>query len=94
MERFEWSDAKNLQLKLERGISFEEIVFVIEHRGLMDVIPHPSPDKYPNQSVYVISINNYIYLVPFVKDDTGARFLKTLIPSRKATKRYLEDKKT
>ena len=95
MERFEWSDAKNLQLKLERGISFEEIVFVIEHGGLMDVIPHPNPDKYPNQSVYVISINNYIYLVPFVKDDTGARFLKTIIPSRKATtKRYLEDKKT
>ena len=94
MERFEWSDAKNLQLKLERGISFEEIVFLIEHGGLMDVISHPNPNKYPNQSVYVIRINNYIYLVPFVKDDTGARFLKTIIPSRKATKRYLEDKKT
>jgi hypothetical protein len=94
MERFEWSDAKNLQLKLEREISFEEIVFLIEHGGLMDVIPHPNPEKYPNQSVYVIRINNYIYLVPFVKDDTGARFLKTIIPSRKATKRYLEGKKT
>jgi uncharacterized DUF497 family protein len=88
MERFEWSDAKNLQLKQERGISIEEIVFVIEHGGLMDVIPHP------NQLVYVININNYIYLVPFVKDDTGARFLKTIIPSRKATKSYLEEKKT
>ena len=94
MERFEWSDDNNLQLKQERGISFEEIVFVIEHGGLMDVIPHPNPEKYSNQSVYVISINNYIYLVPFIKDDTGARFLKTIIPSRKATKRYLEDKKT
>ncbi len=94
MERFEWSDAKNLQLKQERGISFEEIVFVIEHGGLMDVIPHPNPKKYPNQLVYVININNYIYLVPFVKDDTGARFLKTIIPSRKATKSYLEEKKT
>ncbi len=94
MERFEWSDAKNWQLKLERGISFEEIVFLIEHGGLMDVIPHPNPEKYPNQSVYVIRTNNYIYLVPFVKDDTGKRFLKTIIPSRKATKRYLEDKKT
>ena len=94
MECFEWSDAKNLQLKQERGISFEEIVFVIEHGGLMDVVPHPNPEKYPNQSVYVININNYIYLVPFVKDSTGARFLKTIIPSRKATKRYLEEKKT
>ena len=94
MERFEWSDDKNLQLKQERGISFEEIVFVIEHGGLMDVIPHPNPEKYPNQFVYVIHINNYIYLVPFVKDDTGARFLKTIIPNRKATKSYLEEKKT
>ena len=94
MERFEWSDAKNLQLKRERKISFEEIVFAIEHGGLMDVVPHPNPGKYPNQSVYVININNYIYLVPFIKDDTGARFLKTIIPSRKATQRYMEDKKT
>jgi hypothetical protein len=86
MERFEWNDAKNLQLKQERGISFEEIVFVIEHGGLMDVIPHPNPEKYPN-------INDYIYLVPFVKDESGARFLKTIIPSRKATKSYLEEKK-
>jgi len=93
MERFEWSDDKNLQLKQERGISFEEIVFVIEHGGLMDVIPHPNPEKYPNQFVYVIHINNYIYLVPFVKDDTGARFLKTIIPSRKATKRYWGENK-
>ena len=93
MERFEWSDTKNLQLKQERGISFEEIVFVIEHGGLMDVVPHPNPEKYPNQFVYVININNYIYLVPFVKDDTGARFLKTIIPSRKATKRYLGENK-
>ena len=60
----------------------------------MDVVPHPNPEKYPNQFVYVIHINNYIYLVPFVKDDTGARFLKTIIPSRKATKSYLEEKKT
>jgi len=93
MERFEWSDDNNLQLKQERGISFEEIVFVIEHGGLMDVIPHPNPEKYPNQFVYVIHINNYIYLVPFVKDDTGARFLKTIIPSRKAARSYLGEKK-
>ena len=94
MERFDWNDAKNLQLKHERGISFEEIVFVIEHGGLMDVIPYPNPEKYPNQLVYVINMNNYIYLVPFVKDESGARFLKTIIPSRKATKSYLEEKKT
>jgi uncharacterized DUF497 family protein len=93
MERFEWSDAKNLQLKQERGISFEEIVFVIEHGGLVDVVPHSNLEKYPNQLVYVINVIDYIYLVPFVKDDTGARFLTTIIPSRKATKRYLGENK-
>ena len=82
-----------MQLKLEKGISFEEIVFLIEHGGLMDVVPHPDPEKYPNQLVYVINVNDYIYLVPFVKNDTGARFLKTIIPSRKATKRYLGENK-
>ncbi len=93
MGRFEWSDTKNLQLKQERGISFEEVVYVIEQGGLIDVVSHPNPEKYPNQSVYVINIKNNIYLVPFVKDDSGVRFLKTIIPSRKATKRYFEEKK-
>ena len=93
MGRFEWSDTKNLQLKQERGISFEEVVYVIEQGGLIDVVSHPNPEKYPNQSVYVINIKNYIYLVPLVKDDSGVRFLKTIIPSRKATKRYFEEKK-
>jgi hypothetical protein len=57
------------------------------------LVPHPNQEKYPNQSIYVVDINGYIYLVPFVKDKTGTRFLKTIIPSRKASKKYLEVKK-
>ena len=93
MDRFDWNVEKNLMLKQERGITFEEIVFAIEHGGLLDLVPHPNQEKYPNQSIYVVDINGYIYLVPFVKDKTGTRFLKTIIPSRKASKKYLEVKK-
>ena len=93
MDRFDWNVEKNLMLKQERGITFEEIVFAIEHGGLLDLVPHPNQEKYPNQSIYVVDINGYIYLVPFVKDKTGTRFLQTIIPSRKASKKYLEVKK-
>ena len=57
--------------------------------GLLDVVPHPSPKKYPNQRMFVVKVENYVYLVPFVETDSGV-FLKTIIPSRKATKKYLE----
>ncbi len=80
---------KNTKLYQGREISFENIVFAIENGGLLDVIPHPNPGKYPNQSIYVVNIDDYIYLVPFVKESNSIRFLKTIIPSRKATKRYL-----
>ncbi len=84
MNLFDWSDEKNLKLKQERGVSFEEVVFAIESGGLIDVIPHPNQRKYSNQSIYVVNIGNYIYLVPFVREETSTRFLKTIIPSRKA----------
>ena len=94
MIQFNWDNEKNSKLWQERGISFENIVFAIENGGLIDVIPHPNPGKYPNQTVYVLNIEDYIYLVPFVKENKNTRFLKTIIPSRKATKQYLrnEDK--
>jgi hypothetical protein len=79
---------KNLWLKQMRGVSFEEVALAIEEGRVLDVIEHPNIKKYPNQKIYVININNYVYLVPFVKQG-GVVFLKTIFPSRKLTKMYL-----
>ena len=93
MKQFEWNQEKNLELKRERGISFERIVYAVQQGNLIDVIDHPNSDRYPNQSIYVVNIGDYIYLVPFVTQADGTRFLKTIIPSRKATRDYLRRKK-
>lgn len=85
---YDWNKTKNELLRTERDISFEEVYIAIESGGLLEVIEHPNPKKYPNQKVFVVSINNYVYLVPFVEDEEKV-FLKTIIPSRKATKKYL-----
>ncbi len=89
MKQYRWSKEKNIKLSEERGISFETVVYAIQKGGVVDVFDHPNPDKYPNQSVYAVNINDYIYLVPFVREENGVHFLKTIIPSRKATKHYL-----
>jgi len=73
----------------ERGGSFERIVYLIENNGLLSVIAHPNHDKYPNQRMFIVNVEAYAYLVPFVEDEKEV-FLKTIIPSRKATKKYLE----
>ena len=84
-----WNTDKNIILKKERGISFEDVLYYIKIGKLLAIIKHPLQDKYPGQQMYIIEINNYAYLVPFV--ETGNEiFLKTIIPSRKATKKYLE----
>lgn len=70
-------------------MSFEEVVFHIENGDLLDVVAHSNPEKYPNQQILVVQIEQYVYLVPFVEADTGL-FLKTIIPSRKATRHYLK----
>ena len=85
---FDWSTAKNRQLLDQRGISFERVVSAVEQGGLLDVLQHPNQDRYPGQSIYVVDIEEYIYLVPFVMEKDGTRFLKTIIPSRKATRDY------
>lgn len=72
----------------ERGISFEEIVFHIENGDLLDLLEHPNRDRYPNQRVFIVNVEGYAYLVPFVEDEHEV-FLKTIIPSRKATRDYL-----
>jgi uncharacterized DUF497 family protein len=86
--RFEWSTDKNRQLKEERGISFERVVSAIELGRLVAVVEHPNQERYPGQLIYVVDIDRYMYLVPFVRDEDGTRFLKTIIPSRKATRDY------
>lgn len=85
---YSFSPEKNRLLKLERNISFEEVIAALENDKLLDVIEHPNKSKYSNQQMYVIEINSYIYLVPFVKDSMGNIFLKTIFPSRKAKRRY------
>jgi uncharacterized DUF497 family protein len=88
MKPFRWNHAKNEALKSERNISFEEVVLAIEADGLLDVLQHPNMDKYLNQLVFVVAFERYVYLVPFVEEPEYF-FLKTVIPSRKATRNYL-----
>jgi len=86
---FAWNDEKNDWLKNERKISFEEIVLAIEWGFLLDILEHPNPEKYPGQKIFVVQIEDYVYLVPFVENENEV-FLKTIIPSRKATRKYLK----
>lgn len=88
MKPFRWSPAKNESLKAERGISFEGIVVAIESGGLLDIVAHPNKARYPRQRILVVATDSYAYLVPFVEEDDYF-FLKTIMPSRKATRDYL-----
>ena len=89
MKPFRWNHEKNEQLKAERDISFEEIVLAIEADGLLDILQHSNPGKYPEQRVLVVAVEEYAYLVPFV-EEVEYYFLKTIIPSRKATRDYIK----
>jgi uncharacterized DUF497 family protein len=86
MKRFVWSDEKNALLQETRGVSFEAVVFHIERGDVLDILGHPNPVRYPAQRILVVRVGDYAYLVPFVEDDATV-FLKTIIPSRKATRR-------
>lgn len=92
MKYLDWDEAKNKKLIQERGISFEEIKVAVESGKVLDTFDHPNQERYPNQKVMVVEIDSYIYLVPFV-EDKEKYFLKTIFPSRKATKKYLRSKK-
>jgi len=85
---FAWSAEKNESLKIQRGVSFEEVVFHIERGNLLDVLEHPNQQRYPGQRIFVVDIGGYAYLVPFVESEAEI-FLKTVIPNRKATNIYL-----
>ena len=88
MKPFRWSPEKNEALRASRGISFERIVVAIGSGGLLDILAHVNPTRYPRQRVLVVSCDDYAYLVPFVEEEEYF-FLKTIIPSRKATRDYL-----
>jgi len=85
---FDWGEKKNKKLKVEREVSFEDVVVAIGNGQVLDIISHPNKKCYPNQKIFIVNINEYAYLVPFVEDEEKV-FLKTIIPSRKATKKYL-----
>jgi len=88
MSHFAWNSEKNAQLVKERGISFERVIYHIERNEILDIIRHPNSSKYPGQRMFILDIGNYAYLVPFVETESEV-FLKTIIPSRKATRKYL-----
>ncbi|PIQ53766.1 MAG: toxin [Comamonadaceae bacterium CG12_big_fil_rev_8_21_14_0_65_59_15] len=84
---FNWDADKNQLLIRERGISFERIVFEIANGQELTVLEHPNQEKYPGQKISMVQVDDYVYAVPFVETETGI-FLKTIIPSRKATRQY------
>ncbi|GAA4815364.1 hypothetical protein GCM10011365_02300 [Marinicella pacifica] len=90
MKQFDWDPKKNQQLIVEREISFEEVIFHLQTDGLLDDVKHPNQATYPHQRIYVVAITDYAYLVPYVESNETI-FLKTIIPSRKATKQYLRN---
>lgn len=92
MKNFVWDNEKNLKLIKERKISFEEIIYRLQSDGLLDIIEHHNPKKYGGQKFFVVELNKYCYLVPFI-ETTTEYILKTIYPSRKATKIYLKNKR-
>jgi len=88
MKPYDWNDEKNEWLQQERGVAFEDIVFHLSQGGLLDTFEHPNQQQYPGQRIFIVNVEGYAYLVPFVEDDEMI-FLKTIIPSRKMTKQYL-----
>jgi uncharacterized DUF497 family protein len=92
MNIFYWDKEKNEQLKENRGVCFEQVVILMERGEVLDTVEHPNQDKYPGQKIAIVRIDDYVYLVHYVEDNEGI-FLKTIIPSRKATNKYVRAKK-
>lgn len=87
--RFRYNEVKNSHLLKERNIGFEEIIKEIEGGNIIEIIEHHNKEKYPAQKIMLVSCLGKIYCVPYIKEKDGSVFLKTLYPSRKATKKYL-----
>ena len=91
MKPFRWSVEKNALLQQERGLSFEQITVAVESGGLLDIVAHPNAERYPRQRIMVVVIDDYAYLAPYVEEEDHL-FLKTIIPSRKATRDFIAAK--
>jgi hypothetical protein len=91
MKNINWNTEKSRALIESRRICFEDVVFHIEKGDILDDYQHPNQQKYAGQRIMVVGINNYAYLIPYVEDNDEI-FLKTIIPSRKATERYFGGK--
>ncbi len=89
MSGIDWNDEKNEMLRRVRGVCFEDVLVCIQNGGVVDVVRHPNRERYPGQNIIVLNVEGYVWLVPYVKS-RGMRFLKTIIPSRKATREYLK----
>jgi uncharacterized DUF497 family protein len=87
MKYFDWDDEKNELLKKVRGVSFEQVELAIASGDLVDRLNHPNSSKYPNQKVFLVRFEDYIYSVPYAEDNDKI-FLKTIIPNSKATKKH------
>jgi uncharacterized DUF497 family protein len=92
MRVFQWNNEKNEWLKKHRGVCFEQVVILLKQEHVLEVIKHPNRDKYPDQMIAIVRINDYAYLVPYIQKGEEI-FLKTIIPSRKATNKYVRIKK-
>lgn len=84
-----WDPDKNEWLKIERGISFEEVMDAIVDGKIIAILRNKNQDRYPNQRIFIVDIDDYIYLMPFVEGEDKI-FLKTIYPSRKHTRHYIE----
>ena len=90
---FSWNDDKNQLLQEQRGVGFEEVIFHIDKGDLLEILEHPNQETYPGQRIFVVRIRDYAYLVPFEESESESEvFLKTIIPSRKATRTYLSQR--
>ncbi len=87
MKIITWNPEKNERLKAQRAVCFEDVLFHILAGDIIETIDHPNQERYPGQQIHVIAMEDYVYLVPFVESEDEV-FLKTVIPSRKATKIY------
>jgi uncharacterized DUF497 family protein len=92
MNIFGWDNDKNELLKDNRGVCFEQVVLLMEKGEVLDTIEHPNQERYPGQKIAVVMIDAYVYLVPYIEHNEEI-FLKTIIPSRKATNKYVREKK-
>lgn len=90
MKLFDWNTEKNQSLMSERGISFEDVVVAIEDGKLLERCNHHDQLKYPGQKIMIVNLDGYAYVVPYVEDEYKI-FLKTIFPSRKHTKFYLNN---